>query len=162
MAYARSGHLRNYNKRGGPPEGCVVFRTTYDAASNEIFEDKVDIRTLSSDDICRPLPRKADIVTVLYYRSENDTRYDFERVESPESPSAAAVCTPTEKLWIRIKHAKSGRVTTVTPMDCRYGGNHDGVSVHHCRLPRGAHWTGKRVTKGRFEGHHEDFILRDN
>ena len=29
-----------------------------------------------------------------------------------------------------------------------------------CR--RGAKWTGKRITRGRFEGHHEDFTFEDN
>ena len=95
MVYAQSRNLPNYNKRGGAPKGCVLFRTTYDAASNEISEDKVDIRTLTDDDLCRTLPRKADIVTVLYYRSENDTRYAFEGADSPEDPLAAAACAKT-------------------------------------------------------------------
>ena len=74
----------------------MLLRTTYDAASNEVFEDKVDIRTLTNDDLCRMLPMRADIVTVLYYRSENDTRYDFEGIESPKNPSSAAVCAPAK------------------------------------------------------------------
>ena len=40
--------------------------------------------------------------------------------------------------------------------------HHDGVSVHHCRLPRGAQWTGKITTKGKYENHNEDFVLEDN
>ena len=95
MVYTTSGNLPIHNQRG-PPKECVLFRTTYDAASNEVFEDKVDIRTLTNDDLCRTLPRRADIVTVLYYRSENDTRYDFEGFENPENPSVAAACAPAK------------------------------------------------------------------
>ena len=47
-------------------------------------------------------------------------------------------------------------------MDCRYGDDRNAASIHQCKLPRGARWTGQRITRGRIEGHHEDFVFEDD